>query len=235
MPFQDDAGVNLDEHRGPLWRAFGLFGDQLERMVVINMFWAIHLLPAFAALGFSSIPFVVRLVLILYTVSVMPLVSAWMYGMIVAVSELEPVTWGLAKDVWRRQAWVGLRTLGPLVGLIGMLVWLIVMSLDSQILLLSVLLELLLIFVLVSANYWGPMMAYYPEWSAPRLLYEAGMLVWQYPAPSLLIFVAVALTSLLGVISVGGITLAVPVFVALLQTQMFLRIAPPEKEFIDNV
>lgn len=233
MPFQDDTGVKLEEHQGPFWRAFGLFGDQLERMVIINMAWAIHLLPMLAALGFSSIPFGLRLVMSFYTVAILPSVSAWMYGMVAAVSELESVTWGLAQDVWDKCAWAGLRTLGPLYGVVGLLISGILLTYQAQIV--PVLLELLLLLIVVSANYWGPLLVYNPDWSAPRLLYEAGLMVWMYPAPSLILTIAVALFSLLGIISVGGITLAVPVFIALLQTQMFLKIAPPEKEFLEDV
>lgn len=232
MPFQENSGVNLEEMPGPLWRSFGLFGDQIERMVALNVAWSIHLLPAIIALAFGSIPLALRVILLIYTGAVLPAMTGWLYGMIAAVCELESLSPELARVVWRKMALPGLRSLGPLLGFLGLLGWL-GFTLGSTVI--GLLAYLALFFVLASATLWGPYLAYNPDWHALQIFIAALRMLWAQPGLMLLLAIWVLLAGLLGIVSVGGLFLAVPVIIGLLQTLMFLKLARPEKEFLQDV
>jgi hypothetical protein len=89
----------------------------------------------------------------------------------------------------------------------------------------SVLLQVFLLLLVLSANYWGCILVTAPHLSALAILLKATQLAWRYPTRSLLLSMVVFLAVILGAISIGGLVLAVPVIITLLQVQMFERIS----------
>jgi hypothetical protein len=230
MPFLDDSGVKLEHHTGPLWRAFALFGDQIERLVTVNLAWSVHLIPAMAALALPGLPTLARGLLTAYTLLVLPPVTAWMISLVVDAAHQQPLDLGLAKDRWRQHARSGLRTLGPLWGLLGLLWWsaaqLTVRGADAP----ATLIYLALLISVTSANYWGLLTVYHPDWPAPRVFTQSLRLWWQHPVPTLLLSGMVLLAGVIGMLSVGGLFLAVPVIITMLQAQMFEAITAQPQE-----
>ncbi len=226
MPFFDDSGIRTEIDRGPLWSAFSTFASQLERMIVLNLGWSVQLLPAIIGLAFFQLPDALRLLLILYTLAALPPATAALYGITAEVAQDEHAGMDLARDALRRLALPGWKTLTPLYGSLGLLAWAAQQA--SGILLLSALLQLALLIELVSAHYWGPLLVQEPQRSALALLRESLLLLWRFPVQTALLSGAVGLALLLGAISVGGLFLAVPVIIALLQNYMFQTITRQE-------
>lgn len=226
MPFFDDSGVKLEEFPGPLWRVFGLFGEQIERLIAVNLAWSVQLLPAIVAFAFPDLPLAVRAVLTVCTLAALPPASAWLVSMVIDASRQEALNVALARERWQQAAWPGLRTLGPLLGLLGLLWWSAAQLTGAGLDLLAALVFLALLVVANSANYWGLLTVLHPDWLAPRVCAEALRLWWRHPVPTLLLSGMVLIAGLIGMLSVGGLFLAVPVIVVLLQTQMVARIAP---------
>jgi hypothetical protein len=216
MPFLDDTGVDTSE-RSPLWSPFTIIADQLERLVVLNVAWAIQWLPALAAFGWPELPLVVRVVLIGYTLIAYAPATVVLYGMTRLATQGEPLTLYLATDLLKTRSLDGAKALMPLVGLIGVLI----LGGSVPVTLISAVCQLALLFVLVFSNYWGVLIAARDLRNPVTLLLASARLVWQYPAQTLLVTGAVLIAVVLGTISVGGWVLIVPVVIALLQTQMF--------------
>lgn len=221
MPFQDDTGINIDEHRGPLWSSFAIFGSQLERMILLNLGWAVQLAPAMAALVLTGLPTPVRVLMVVYTVVAIPPATAILYAMCARAAVEDMLHMDLLAEVFKDLAWPGLRTLAPLLGSLGLVAWLAQQANAAGLVLVSVLLQIALLTMLVTANYWGPLLVAHPHRPAHDLFQRALRLVWRYPAPSLLLSLVVVTAGAIGAISIGGLFLAVPVIIALLQTQMF--------------
>ena len=216
MPFLDDTGVDTGE-RSPLWSPFTIIADQLERLVVLNIVWAIQWLPALAAFGWPELPLVVRVVLISYTLIAYAPATVVLYGMVRLAAQGEPLTVLLATDLLKTRGLDGAKALMPLVGLIGLLI----LGSGVPVTVISAVCQLALLFVLVFSNYWGVLIAARDLRNPVMLLVESARLVWHYPAQTLLVTGAVLIAVVLGTISVGGWVLIVPVVIALLQTQMF--------------
>ncbi|MBZ0296246.1 MAG: hypothetical protein K8L99_27045 [Anaerolineae bacterium] len=222
MPFFDDTGVKTEVERGPLWSAFSTFASQLERMIVVNLGWSVQLLPAIIGIAFFQLPTWLRLLLIIYTLAALPPATAALYGVTHEVADDEHINPDVVRDMLRRLALPGLKTLTPLYGSLGFLAW--AAQNTGSILLVSALLQLALLIELVSAHYWGPLLVENPQHSALAVLRDSLLMVWRYPSQTALLTGAVALALLLGTISIGGLFLAVPVIIALLQTYMFRTI-----------
>ncbi len=218
MPFLDDTGVRTEVERGPLWSAFTTFASQLERMVLLNLVWALQLMPLIIAMAFYQLPSVVRIALVIYTLAALPPATAALYGVVALVIDDEHISPYIVRDQLSRLWLAGYKNLAPLYGMVGFIVW---VAYQAQTTLLSAVLQLVLLLVLVCANYWGPLTAATPERQPLTLLAESIRLMWRYPLQALLISGAVALSLALGTISVGGLFLAVPVIIALLQTYMW--------------
>lgn len=229
MPFQDDTGIILEEHRGPLWSAFAIFGSQLERMIVLNLGWALQLVPALAALALAGLPTFIRVLMVVYTVVVVPPATAVLYVLCARAADEDMLHLDLLIEVFRAVAWPGLRTLSPLLGSLGLVGWLAQQANAAGLIPVSVLFQVALLVMLVAANYWGPLLAAYPDRPAYLLFRQALRLVWVYPAPTVLLSLAVLVTGAIGAISIGGLFLAVPVIIALLQTQMFRHVTRRDK------
>src|SRR6266851_4940069 len=64
MPFFHDTGADDEALERPIWGVFALVKDNLERVMLANIGWALQLLPALAALAFPQLPLALRLVLL---------------------------------------------------------------------------------------------------------------------------------------------------------------------------
>jgi hypothetical protein len=224
MPFQDDTGITLDEHRGPLWSVFAIFGSQLERLILLNLGWALQLVPAMAALILAGLPIPVRVLMVVYTGMAVPPATAVMYGMCSCAADEDMLHIDLLTEVFKDMAWPGLRTLAPLLGSLGLVAWLAQQANAAGLFPVSALLQIALLIMLVTANYWGPLLIVHPDRPAHELFAMALRLVWYYPAPTALLSLVVLVTGVIGAISIGGLFLAIPVIIALLQIQMFRRL-----------
>ena len=78
------------------------------------------------------------------------------------------------------------------------------------------------------AIYWGPLLVCRRELSAVSLAGHSVWLVWRYPAETLATALVAAVALAVGLVSVGGLVLIVPVIVALLHTQRYLELAARE-------
>jgi len=67
MPFLDDSGPRPEEERSPIRRSFALIKDQIERLIVINLLWALQCAPLLVAWA-VSMPDWLRVLLTLYSV-----------------------------------------------------------------------------------------------------------------------------------------------------------------------
>ncbi len=226
MPFFDDSGIREDTERGPLWSAFATFGSQLERMIALNVIWAAQLAPAVVAMLLVDAPDFIRLGLIFYTAAAIPPATLVLYAMIRQASAGETLDFTLIPALLRQLLVASYRAFAPLLGFLGFLLWLVNTVNEASLLPLSVLLQVGFLVVVTGANYWGTQLVEQPGLSAPAVLARSWALVWRYPGRSLLVSGAVLIAIVLGAISVGGLVLAVPVIITLLQTQMFLTVKP---------
>lgn len=215
MPFFDDTGARTEE-RHPLWSAFSIVADQLERLIVLNVVWAVQWIPALIALGWSELPAVIRVVLIGYSLAAYAPATIVLYGMARSAAEGEPLINHMAVDLLKQDGVRAAKALVPLVGLIGALV----LASSVENLLISAAAQLGLLLLAVISQYWGALIAAQPVDHPVTLLRESARLVWRYPFPTMLLTGAVAVAVVLGVISIGGLFLIVPVVIALLQTEM---------------
>lgn len=224
MPFQDDTGVSIEEHRGPLWSVFAIFGGQLERMILLNLGWALQLVPAMAGAILTGLPASVRVLLVAYTLAAIPPATAVMYRMCARAADDDMLHMDLLNEVFKELAGPGFRVLAPLLGSLGLVAWLAQRSNAAGLVPISVLLQVALLIMLAAANYWGPLLIAQPRRPAYDVFRAALRLVWVYPAPTVVLSLAVLITGMIGVISIGGLFLAIPVIIALLQIQMFRHV-----------
>ncbi|MBE2272083.1 MAG: hypothetical protein IAE80_27860 [Anaerolinea sp.] len=221
MPFYDDTGVEISgKGKNPLWSAFSIVADQLERLVVLNVAWAIQLIPGLVAFGWTDIPAPLRAILIGYTLIAFAPATVILYGMTRAAAHGEPLYPHTALDLLKAQGVKGLTAFMPLIGGIGALI------LGSSVAntLISALCQLGLLLAFVCGNYWGTLVADRQLHNPLHLLTESVRLVWRFPAQALVLAGAVIIALVIGTISIGGLFLIVPVVIALLQTQMYRSI-----------
>jgi hypothetical protein len=223
MPFLDDTGPR-DEARGPVWAAFATVASQVERLVAANVVWAVQLAPGLVALGFPDLPAWLRVVLVLYSASVLPPATAVLYGLAAEACEGQHIDLGLARELLRSYVRRSLLVLAPLYGTLGVLVWLLVLALAVGMpALVSVLTAAVLLWSVV-AGYVGPLFVDRPALSALGLARASVRLVWRRPEQALGTWLVVVLAALVGVVSIGGFVLIVPMLVAILQTHRYLRL-----------
>jgi hypothetical protein len=222
MPFLDDTGPR-DEARGPVWAAFATVASQVERLVAANVVWAVQLAPGLVALGFPGLPGWLRVVLVLYSASVLPPATAVLYGLAAEACEGQHIDMGLARELLRSYVRRSLLVLAPLYGTLGVLVWLLVLAWAVGMpALVSVLTAAVLLWSVV-AGYVGPLFVDRPTLSALGLARASARLVWRRPEQALGTWLVVVLAALVGVVSIGGLVLIVPMLIAILQTHRYRR------------
>jgi hypothetical protein len=218
VPFLDDTGPR-DEPRGPTWAAIATVGGQVERLVAANLVWALQLAPGLVALGFQDLPAWLRIVLGLYSATVLPPATAVLYGLAAEACEGQHVDVGLVRELLREHFRRSLLVLAPLYGTFGVFIWIALLAAVVP-LVVTVLTAAVLLWSLC-ATYWGPLFVDRPELSALGLARESVRLVWRRPAQALGTWLVVVLAALVGVVSIGGLVLIVPMLIAILQTHRY--------------
>ncbi len=219
MPFFEDIGSDDEILQRPIWGVFALVKDNLERLIAVNIGWSLQLLPAVIAYGFVMLPLAVRIVLILYSFLALIPATAVLFRLMARVCQYETPRLDMLKEDFREMALPSFISLSPLLGTLALFFWLAVFTAVLHILLLDVLLRFIILVLLVCSLYWGPLFAEYPGRSALFLLRQSALLAWRYPVQTLQTGIMVVLAGVLGVVSIGGLFLIVPVVVALLQTR----------------
>ncbi|MDX1992520.1 MAG: hypothetical protein SF029_09025 [bacterium] len=219
MPFQDDSGITREDNPHPLVAPFSAFAAQVERVVIVNVAWAVHLVPALVAFV-ADVPEAVRIALTLYTVIAFIPATAWLYRMARHIADHDHLSPDLGSTALQETFLPSFRVLLPLLGCMGLLFVVSAWADANGVFLLAVIGRLALLLYATTAIWWGVFHAQQPQWSAVRVVRESARLVWQHPVPALLPLFAAGVTMLIGVISIGGIFLAVPVLIALYATTM---------------
>ena len=230
MAFFDDTGIDEDDLRNPIWGAFALLKDNLERLIAINLGWSIQLIPAVIAFAFPGIPPWVRILLFLYSATILAVATGALYDIVNRICEHEQPRLETVKETVQSLGIPSLRTLAPLYGLLGLIFWIIVFLTPVHLLPLDVVLRLCILCLLVCSTYWGPYFTQNPTASWWQILRQSVSLFWQHPGKTLLTDLVVLLALILGTVSIGGLFLIVPVLVAILQTLRFRELDAREQQ-----
>lgn len=217
MPFLDDTSPR-DEPRRPVWAAFATIADQVERLVAANVGWALVLAPGVVALAFPELPGWLRIILGLVSATLLPPATAVLYGLAAEACRGQHVDAGLARELVRELGAASLRTLAPLYGTFGVLVWGAVVAAAAGLAPLVTVLTLAVLVWSVCATYWGPLFVADPTLPPGRLATEAARLVWRHPERTLGTWLLTGVFLLVGVVSIAGLVLIVPMLVAVAQT-----------------
>ncbi|UIX31986.1 hypothetical protein [Streptomyces sp. GQFP] len=213
MPFLWDTEPRAEE-RPPVWAAFATLGTQVERLALANVAWAVVLVPAVVALAFPELHALVRILLTLTTVTGLAPATAVLYGLADEACRGRQIDVALARELAGELTRPALRTLAPLSVLFG--------SLIAATVLLSPLLLCVTLLLSVTATYWGPLFLADPRRNSVSLARESARLALSRPEPTLRTWLACGFVALVGVISLAGIALVVPILIALLHTHRHL-------------
>ena len=215
--------VIRDERPNPIWDAFRLLREQVERLVAVNLLWSLHLLPGIAGLAFPEWPLLLRTLLVGYSALTAPPATLVVYALVRGVCEGEEVRWQDVTDAFRRFALASFRSLAPLLASLGLLVWSAV-QVAGAVFALDILLRLGILFLGVCALYWGPLLVDAPRLGAWKLLGRSVGLVFRDPAGTLKITLASLVTLVVSAVSVGGLFLLSLVLLALFGTLQYLDV-----------
>jgi hypothetical protein len=226
MPFVADIEAR-DEPRGAIWRPFSVIRDSVEQFVALNLAWAVQLLPGLLALAFPGWPLGVRVGLGLYSATAIVPATGVLYALALAASRGEPINRELALDALRELALPSLRILTPLYGGFGVLIWLAFL-IGPGVPPVATLATLLGLLWYLCATYWGPILASQADASVVVVARRSIELAWRYPAETLVTALVTAVALLVGLISIGGLFLIVPVVIALMHTHRYLDLTRRE-------
>jgi hypothetical protein len=229
MPFLDDIGPDDEALQRPIWGVFALLKDNLERVLVANAGWAIQLLPVLAAVAFPQLPLVVRVIMVIYSALALTPATALLFVWMARVNQHEMLRLEMLKEDLRELLLPGLLCLAPLFGLLGMYYVAVVLLSFAHILLLDALARFVLLILLASALYWGPLFAEYPGRSPFFLLQRSLWLLWRYPGTTLVTGLLALLVMGIGVFSVAGFFLIAPAVAALLATRRCFALLARER------
>jgi hypothetical protein len=233
MPFLHDIDPR-DEQRSPAWAAFATIGGQVERMVAVNVGWALQLAPGGVALAFPEIPAWLRVPLILYSATVLGPATAVLFGVARYACRGQHVDVQLVKDLARQFVVPSLRTLAPLYGTFGVLIWALVATGPVGLAFLQTPLTLTLLLWSVCATYWGPLLITGTSATVRSVAVTSVRLTWRYPGQTLWTWVLTGAALVLGVVSIGGLVLVVPIFIAVLQTHRHIAVTTPTAAEVGN-
>jgi hypothetical protein len=217
-----------DEQRGPIWAPFAVIRDNVERLVLVNLGWSIQLLPGVLALAFPELPAWLRIVMGLYSATVALPTTGVLYALSLAAAKGEHVSFELARDEFLELATRSFRTLGPLFGIFGVLIWIGVFA-ASTVPIVTTLATLGSLIWYLCATYWGPMFVLDREAPARSLAIRSFQLVWRFPAETLATALVGAFALVIGMVSIAGLFLIVPVVIALLHTERYLNVASRDR------
>src|SRR3954452_21428831 len=103
MPFDTDT-ESKDERRGPIWAPFAVVRDIIERLVLVNLGWSIQLLPGILALAFPELPTWIRIVMGLYSATILVPATGVLYALSYAASNGEHLGLDLTRSFIRELA-----------------------------------------------------------------------------------------------------------------------------------
>ena len=220
MSFFDDSGPRPEEERSPVWRSFALVKDQLERLILVNLLWALQCAPLIVAWVFEMPPWL-RLLLTLYSVVAMITATGLLFGLTGQLSQGVPLDKDLVLDCLKETWKPSLFKLLPLYSLFGLLGWAAYASGQQGWLLPDALARLLVLLLAVVSLYWGGLFVLREDLAFTGMLAQSVRLFWRRPGRTLVMALVSLLTLLLGVVSIAGFFLIVPVLLALYQVQLY--------------
>jgi hypothetical protein len=228
MPFLQDIDADDEALQRPIWGAFALLKDNIERLLAANLFWSVNLFPGILALAFPAIPAVLRVIMVLYTLTALVPATGVLYIWMARVTRGEPLTLAMVQEDLQ-EFWLPiLLHLMPLFALLGTTLLLIILASSVHFLILDTLLRFALLILVVCALYWGPLFAEFPDRSPLFLLQTSLRLFWRYPGATMLTGLVVLLVSAVGAATVVMYFVIVPTLVALLQTRRCLELLARE-------
>ena len=220
MPFVADIETR-DESRGPIWGPFAVIRDNVELLLVLNLSWSMQLLPGVLALAFPQVPVWLRLIMGISSATALIPATGVLYALTLAAARGEHVSWDLAMLSLRDLALPSFRTLTPLYGVFGVLIWLAIIA-APVVPVLTTLATLACLLWYLCATYWGPLLVVHPGADVASLVRGSILLVWHYPVETFVTALVAAVALVVGMVSIGGLVLIVPVVIALLHTQRYL-------------
>ncbi|MCX7609286.1 MAG: hypothetical protein N2049_08740 [Anaerolineales bacterium] len=221
MPFFDDSGPRPEEERSPLWRSFALVKDQLERLILVNLLWSLQSVPLLLAFAFPEWPAMLRLIMTLYTALMLAPATATLFAVVGDLSDGTPIDGELLWRHFKMQFRPAFLKLLPLLSLFYWSALLSGFAAERNWLIVDVLARLTVLLLLVLAMWWGPLLVYRPDFQAWDILVQSALHFWQFPGQTLAMGVACLLAILLGLVSIAGWLLIVPVLVALFQVELY--------------
>jgi hypothetical protein len=226
MPFVGDIETR-DESRGPIWGPFAVVRDNVELLLILNLGWSIQLLPGVLALAFPQLPLWLRLTMGIYSATALIPGTGVLYALTLAATRGEQVSMDLAIQSLRDLALPSFRTLAPVYGVFGLLIWLAIIV-GPAMPVMTTLATLACLLWYLCATFWGPMIAVHPDAAVASVVRDSLLLVWRYPAETFVTALVAAVALVVGMVSIGGLMLIVPVVIALLHTQRYLDLVARE-------
>jgi hypothetical protein len=227
MPFFHDTD-SRDERRGPIWAPFAVIRDNVERLVLVNLGWSIQLLPGVLALAFPELPSWVRVAMGLYSATVLVPATGALYALSFAAARGEHVSLDLARHYLRELVIPSFRTLAPLYGVFGVLIWVGIFS-NPSVPSVTTGATLAALTWYLCAIYWGPLLISHPEMSAVTIASRSAQIVWRHPAESFATGVVAAVALVIALVSIAGLFLIVPVVITLLHCERYLDVAAQDR------
>jgi len=226
MPFVSDIETR-DDSRGPIWGPFAVIRDNVELLLVLNLGWSLQLLPGVLALAFPQLPLWLRLIMGIYSATALIPATGVLYALTLAAARGEQLSMELAIQSLRDFALPSFRILMPLYGVFGVLIWLAIIV-GPAMPIVTTLATLASLLWYLCATHWGPMLAVRPDADVASVVRGSLLLVWRYPAETFVTALAAAVALVVGMVSIGGLVLIVPVVIALLHTQRYLDLVARE-------
>lgn len=226
MPFLDDSGPRPEEERGILWRSTALIGEQLERMVLLNIVWALQSVPFLIAWAFPNLSAWFRIVFMLYSAFAFIPATAALFAILDQVSNGFPLDFEMASENFRAQFVPSLLKLLPLYSLFYWLSLLSTIAAQNKIIFVDAFARLLILTLAVFSVHWGGFFIHAPHLSALKIFTASMKLFWLKPGPTLLGALLCLIALVIGFISIGGMFLIVPILVVLIQIQLFHSVEP---------
>jgi uncharacterized membrane protein len=226
MPFVADIGTR-DDAPEPIWGPFVVIRANIESLVVLNLGWSLQLLPGVLALAFPQLPLWLRIAMGLYSATAVIPATGVLYALTLAATRGEQVSKELVILSWRHLALPSFRMLTPLYGVFGLLIWLAILV-GPTMPVVTTLATLACLLWYLCTTYWGPMLAVDPGMDVITVARGSLRLVWRYPAETFLTGLVAAAALVVGMVSIGGLVLIVPVLIALLHTQRYLDLTARE-------
>ena len=216
MPFFDDTGPRPEQETSLIWRSIAIISDQLERMIALNLAWSLQIMPLFIAV-LAQLPTWARILLTTYSIFALLPASAALFRVLNQASDGVPLSVELVLAGLFQPASIKLLPLYSLFYWLGMLAW---FAAQNNWFLVDVLARLLILLLALVSMHWAGLFTRRPELSALQIFTRSLKLSWLKPAPTLLAGFYSLAAILLGIISIGGIFLIVPVLLVLIQIQL---------------